>query len=821
MRPLELEMCGFTSFRESTVVDFSDADLFAFVGPTGSGKSSVIDAITFALYGSVVRYEDKRVVAPVISQGKIECRVRLDFAVDQQRYTVVRVVRRQKSGLGATTKEARLEQWQSYEQHEPSTVMAGDADSVTAAVEQLVGLTFGHFTKCVVLPQGDFARFLHDKPRDRQDTLVSLLDLGVYELMASLARSRVSAAQMRSQSIDDQIKQLGSVGQDDRQALNKRIASLETLRISIEDQRTSMFKVRSEFDTHKSALNAAESRLATLKKASQPGDLESLLTELKAQSEGRSSVEQAVQSAQEGLENLEGQLRDSSSRQELNQMLSLWREMQEQTAVVGRGQKALKEAQDVAGKAAKEIETAQGARDRAVAALDLVVLENRAHALLEGLQEGAECPVCRQVVNSVPEFRAVPDLDAARKEAKAADLVLTKSVSEGQQSDQRAAQVAGKLAAIEEHLERLKERLSRLPEATVLNERLDAVTKLEQAIESARKALISARKDRETVEQRFAKAAQRETDAWHQFNTIRDSLTASGLPVPPVDRHDLALAWSALGDWAREAMAEQEQRMQEAIGQGLVVKQRYEEMAREQLESCRANGLAVTSEFALATGLAMELPHFADPRDACVDALAQARAELARLDDVLATRTALVEESKALATTQELAGMLARHLGAKGFEKWLLDEALDLLVSGATEVLGQLTNHQYSLALDAKSGNFMVVDHRNADEVRSARTLSGGETFLASLALALALADRIAELATKGSARLDAVFLDEGFGSLDAETLDTVAAAIEELGAAGRIVGLVSHVREIADRVPVRFEVIKGPLSSRIERIDV
>ena len=113
----------------------------------------------------------------------------------------------------------------------------------------------------------------------------------------------------------------------------------------------------------------------------------------------------------------------------------------------------------------------------------------------------------------------------------------------------------------------------------------------------------------------------------------------------------------------------------------------------------------------------------------------------------------------------------------------------------------------------------MVVDHRNADEVRLARTLSGGETFLASLALALALAEEVAR-AGRGAARLESLFLDEGFGTLDADTLDVVAAAIEELGASGRMVGLVSHVPELADRVPVRFEVRRGPRSSTIERVD-
>src|SRR5262249_56286256 len=89
----------------------------------------------------------------------------------------------------------------------------------------------------------------------------------------------------------------------------------------------------------------------------------------------------------------------------------------------------------------------------------------------------------------------------------------------------------------------------------------------------------------------------------------------------------------------------------------------------------------------------------------------------------------------------------------------------------------QLSGGQYAL-LANRDGDLLVVDHVNADETRSVRSLSGGETFQASLALALALADRIADLAVDGAARLESIFLDEGFGTLDPETLDVVAGTI-------------------------------------------
>jgi exonuclease SbcC len=133
--------------------------------------------------------------------------------------------------------------------------------------------------------------------------------------------------------------------------------------------------------------------------------------------------------------------------------------------------------------------------------------------------------------------------------------------------------------------------------------------------------------------------------------------------------------------------------------------------------------------------------------------------------------------------------------------------------------LRRLSNDQYSLALD-DNGEFVVVDHANADERRGVRTLSGGETFQASLALALALSDELADAAAGRAARLESIFLDEGFGTLDAETLETVAATIENLGAVDRMVGIVTHVPELAARMPVQYRVARHGRSSTVERID-
>ena len=149
--------------------------------------------------------------------------------------------------------------------------------------------------------------------------------------------------------------------------------------------------------------------------------------------------------------------------------------------------------------------------------------------------------------------------------------------------------------------------------------------------------------------------------------------------------------------------------------------------------------------------------------------------------------------------------------------EWLLSEALDELVTGATVMLNRITGGQYDLIY--RDQDFWVVDHHDADMVRPARSLSGGETFAASLSLALALSDQLAGLSRDGAC-LESIILDEGFGTLDPDTLDVVAGALDELGARGRMVGVVTHVRELAERLPMRFEVRKVGGSATVERVE-
>ncbi|MGH9270676.1 MAG: AAA family ATPase, partial [Ilumatobacteraceae bacterium] len=223
MRPVRLELEGFGAFREPAAVDFTDIELVAFVGNTGAGKSTLIDAITFALYGSVSRYDDRKVVAPIINQTSTRARVRLDFELGDTPYTATRLV--QRTPKGATTKEARLER--------AGDVLSSDARGVTAEVTRLLGLDVDQFNRTVVLPQGRFADFLHDNPADRQATLRQLLGFDIYRRLAQSARQRAAVARNQVDALRPDLTEADAELTDERrQQLVARHSELVAARAS-------------------------------------------------------------------------------------------------------------------------------------------------------------------------------------------------------------------------------------------------------------------------------------------------------------------------------------------------------------------------------------------------------------------------------------------------------------------------------------------------------------------------------------------------------------------------------------------------------------
>jgi exonuclease SbcC len=791
VRPVRIEAEGFTAFRKRVVVSFDDADLFAFVGPTGAGKSSLIDAMVFALYGKVPRYQDDRAVAPAINAQSAEARVRLDFEVEGEQYTAVRVVRRTKTG--ATTKEARLEHG--------DVVLAGDARELDDAVAKLLGLTFEQFTKTVVLPQGEFARFLHERPADRQDLLVRLLGLGVYGSMASLARERARAGTERVALLEGERTRIGPVDATTAAEHRARAAQLtdladglrETLEeITIFEQRIDAVRLQGE------DLRVQQRAVLAVRVPSDVRDHQQQLDE----AAGRASrAELDLLESRNAADASTMALATAPDELAMRDALRLWTRNDELVTTEHERRGALAALVEVAEACARELTAAAADAGRASAAFARAQDRSRAIALRHDLHLGDPCPVCEQIVAAVPAPIPDRELELARRDHQAAAAHHDATKAEGDRARRMSTRA-------EEDLERLSIELATVQDALVGQPSREDCAKALTEAASARATDAEARQQLQRAETAHRKAADavralddRARMLRRELTAVRDTLARLAPPAPA--ERDLLEDWTTLVAWCGDTARE----LTSAI-EALLMSHTELSGARDELRTvlralCRTHG--VDSE---QPRLLEHLAQLASRANAEADAAAE---RFARVE-------AIVEHIARERAEQHVADDLAKLLGANAFQQWLLEEALDELVAGASVRLFGLSSGQFSLERDGKQ--LAVRDHRNADDLRPVKTLSGGETFLASLALALALADNVAALSATGAPRLESMFLDEGFGSLDPETLDVVAAAIEELGATGRMVGVVTHIRDLADRLPVRYEVTKLPDTSIVERVD-
>ena len=331
---------------------------------------------------------------------------------------------------------------------------------------------------------------------------------------------------------------------------------------------------------------------------------------------------------------------------------------------------------------------------------------------------------------------------------------------------------------------------------------LDAITRADEALAQARDAARAQRRDLAAAKKDREDLADDEATAWSGLRRARDSVV--GLGAPAVQEGGLAAAWEALAGWATREHAERGQRLPDLEAAAAALRQEITAGATALLDLLSEHGITGVTDPAQALGEVAD--HLARAR-ADLDRVRRDRAEAARLD----------EQIRAHREDEQVATELGRLLRSDRFERWLCGEALDSLVAEASATLMELSGQQYELDRDDRN-DLVVIDYQDAAANRPVHTLSGGETFQASLALALALSRQVVQLSA-GARDLNSMFLDEGFGTLDPETLDTVASTLERLAAdKDRMVGLVTHVAALAERVPVRFVVSRDGATSALRR---
>jgi DNA repair protein SbcC/Rad50 len=821
VRPLRLDMHGFTVFRDPTTVDLTDADFFALVGPTGSGKSTVLDAICFALYGTVPRWGDRRRIEHALAPSAAEARVRLVFEAAGARFVATRVVRRDGKGK-AWTSHAGLEQLPPgfdlasfdsapAQRGELGTVLAGTPAEMDAAVLDAVGLPYEQFTSCVVLPQGEFARFLHAKPAQRQEILVNLLGLHVYQRIgerAGVAQREAEARAAATRSL------LGDISDADDLALADATAALDRARRLVADVEAGLPGLTKAIAAGEKArldLERVERELHTLGAVRIPDGVASLGQSAAAARELADKADDAVLAAEEHEEKVRVELAEAGDKAGLARLADTYAERTRLAVRATDLATAVAKARDEHARMERALASARTKADRAAAAftaardgVEAAQTADRAASLRVHLVAGQPCPVCEQPVRAIPTTPA-PALTAARaaqakaeKTAQAAGRVVDEHDAALREVDRRVAVAAAQHQESAQRLATVDDTLASAPALEAVEAGLAAIAAAERAVAAASEQVRSARQSARAATGRARAAEDRVREAWRDFDRVRDAIGHLG--PPPADRDDLVTSWRSLRTWADstrdaraatrdEILAVAETALAAMSGEVAGLERRFAEAG---MDAPRAAGLETDPPgYRQAAGLAVERARAAHDR------VVERRAQADRLADQVAEhdRDARVAKS------------LALHLRADRFERWLLTEALDSLVTGASGILRELSGGQYDLAHD--KGEFAIIDHADAGLRRGVRTLSGGETFQASLALALALSEQLAGMST-ASASLESIMLDEGFGTLDAATLDTVASTLENLAARGeRMVGVVTHVPGLAERIPVRFDVTK------------
>ncbi|MFI6026006.1 AAA family ATPase [Amycolatopsis magusensis] len=514
---------------------------------------------------------------------------------------------------------------------------------------------------------------------------------------------------------------------------------------------------------------------------------------------------------------------------------------------------------------AKAVDLHQEARDRL---LDLRErrLSGMAAELAAKLGDGDPCPVCGSAEHPAPALAghqqvSKADERAAAEAERAADAERQRVVEARHQAETRLGALreallgrtaedlateltevranVAELVELAEHRERLEQEqrglaaeIERLTEQRAAAERESAKAEAEQqalavTVTERGQRLEEARKEYEDVAARRAAllarvkaieelaevraavvvaeerlAEQRETVAEvlrrAEFKTVKKALSAVR------DDADIARLDEALVEADRAAAVAQSTLTEPELA-GITGDEVVDlDAARAALEQASSQVETAVAAHRAAARIAEDLASLGTRFDAALRKLAPAEEEAAELD--------------ALTDVVNGRGQNARKISLRSY---VLAARLEEVALAATARLRTMSQGRYSFvhsdaagARGTRGGLGLDVLDDFSGTVRPAKTLSGGESFLASLALALGLADVVA--AQTGSALLDTLFIDEGFGTLDAETLDVVMNVLDELRAGGRVVGLVSHVEELRQRIPTRLKVRKARSGSTL-----
>ena len=827
MKPERLQLTAFGPYAGQIELDFSafgGSGLFLIGGDTGSGKTALFDAITFALYGETTGENRKTtMLRSDFAEPTAETCVELQFTHRGRSYTVRRWPEQQraaKRGSGVVKCPPKAELLR-----EPEEPVSG-AVAVTNAVTQLLGIDAKQFAQVSMLAQNDFTRLLNAPSAERAAILRQIFDTSDHQRLGQAAvQEATKAADACSRLEDTLLLHLSSLQADP--AVPETAAALAEMQTEQEvfatDKALALADTLLQQDAQTAArqnemIHSLEEKLARgnagVKLAEQQAAHRRQLEELQAEADRTAEVQTKSEAEQDELQKRMAALkqniadtekqRDSLGRTDTEQV-KLQHQIELAQSLTVTCERLLKELEQEAEQRA-DAEKKQAAYAAAQEKLDEAENEyismqrqlnaNRAGLLAQELHAGSPCPVCGS--RQHPKIAELPKNHVTEKKLEQREKLL----AEQRRTTADASRAAGEAVTRVEEL-----RTNIVREADEFFAKRGARYTGRPAAELDNPALYEALSTQQTSLDDgllgLHKQLNRYKKETEQLDAVLHRLDILNQQMSVLEKQSFAAVRRATNAKAGHAAAlARVQQMQETLPKRYDPETMNKLMAAlQRLQNDRAAAIAL--------------------RDAAVQ---RQNANRAAQQGLQTTRKKWETAREKRTMWDNLSKTINGNLAGKiklPFEQYVQAFYFDGVVEAANLRFTRMTDGQYKLlrrkseSLSGKTALDLDVFDAYTGKTRPVGSLSGGESFMAALSMALGISDTIQQNA--GGVTIETLFIDEGFGSLDADSLEKAVDTLAGLAGGNKLIGVISHVEALQDRLTRQIRVSKTRAGSRAE----
>ena len=873
MRPERLRISAFGPYAGEEDVDFSVLEnhtLFLICGPTGAGKSTILDAMCYALYGktsgAVRSGEDLR--SNYVGYDR-KTYVEFDFAIGDRHYRIYRsptqLLERQKGDRSKPVEHKGKADF--YEIDEEGKEKAHiTSKGVDSAVEKLLGVGLEQFRQIILLPQGDFRKLLLADSSDRQKIMEQLFQTGIYlafekrlQEETQKLKTEYSRGELQRTTLLETCRSESEEELEKQAEINEKVLKEKETEFMQADKEQQVFlRAYDEANVLHGAflrLETAETALKRMEeKRKEKEELRGHIKMIRAAQSVTKEWSEAVNAKKQqrtAAETLEKAAADlpvkEKAKAEAEQALALFEKekpkQKERIEMKGKLEQyrnpsrsygtAKREAERLAGIYAVKQKEAERLREQVSAAekkaaedkknwlcRNRIFMEGQAFVLAEKLTDGQPCPVCGSLSHPAPA--AAGEDRITEKDVKDAErqMHLSENAEKKIRHEAEAYQ-AKELAAAKESADKAMTVLSELEKNLPAAYR-DSLA-LEKEIKDLETRILSFEKSLEQAEEK-RKNAETIYQALKEQKELLEKQAGEFLKVSEEKNRILKIKVAEAGftDWFECSRYMKEVPQLEAYENDLKIYDQSVHVEEEKIKGENEKTAGKTkpdmndwNEKRLK--LLESMKRFAAEKAEKETELKKQKETLKKLYQLKETQKEISEKYSLVAHLWEIAQ--GKETGIN-LERFVLGALLDAVTEKANLRLMEMSGNRYELLRKRgersdgrkKAGLDLEVFDGNTGRARPAATLSGGETFLASLSLALGLADVVQEYA--GGVHLDAMFIDEGFGSLDSESLDLAMKTLQELKGQNRLIGLISHVGGLEERIPAKLRVTKTQTGS-------